>query len=73
MGELVDDVEPAVLAAIMRTILDEVVRPDVRFASLGVDVPAPEQRTPNALKQLVESEFNKWLPLVQSAQNSAKK
>ncbi len=29
MGELVDDVEPAVLAAIMRTILDEVVRPDV--------------------------------------------
>jgi hypothetical protein len=29
MGELIDDIEHAVLAAIMGAVLDEVVRPDV--------------------------------------------
>src|SRR5262249_38753518 len=40
-----------------------------RLSALGVDVPSPEQRTPVALKDLIDSEFNKWLPLLQSAEN----
>jgi putative tricarboxylic transport membrane protein len=43
-----------------------------RLSALGVDVPSPEQRTPVALKDLINSEFNKWLPLIQSAENVAK-
>src|SRR5262249_23584080 len=43
-----------------------------RLSALGVDVPSPEQRTPVALKDLIDSEFNKWLPLLQSAENAAK-
>jgi tripartite-type tricarboxylate transporter receptor subunit TctC len=42
-----------------------------RLTGLGVDVPPPEQRTPGALDRLVNSEFDKWLPLVQSADHSA--
>jgi tripartite-type tricarboxylate transporter receptor subunit TctC len=43
-----------------------------RFADLGVEVPSPEQRSPRALEALVNSEFEKWLPLIQSAEAPAK-
>jgi len=58
-------------AALQKALEDDAVVK--RFASLGVDVPPPEQRAPDALKRLVSSEFEKWMPLIQSAQNSAKK
>jgi tripartite-type tricarboxylate transporter receptor subunit TctC len=41
-----------------------------RFSSLGVDVPSPEQRTPSALDDLIDFEFNKWLRLIQSASSA---
>jgi tripartite-type tricarboxylate transporter receptor subunit TctC len=41
-----------------------------RFSSLGVDVPSPKQRTPSALDDLIDFEFNKWLPLIQSASSA---
>jgi tripartite-type tricarboxylate transporter receptor subunit TctC len=43
-----------------------------RFAELGVEVPPPEQRSSSALEALVNSEFEKWLPLIQSAEAPAK-
>ncbi len=39
-----------------------------RLTTLGVDIPAPEQRTPQALEELVKAEFKKWIPLIQSAE-----
>lgn len=58
-------------AALQKALDDDAVIK--RFAGLGVDVPPPDQRAPDALKQLIDSEFDKWLPLIQSAQNSASK
>jgi len=55
-------------ATLQETLADAAVVQ--RLSSLGVDVPSPEQRTPSALEDLVGFEFNKWLPLIQSA-NSA--
>jgi len=43
-----------------------------RLAALGVELPAPEQRTPSALRDLINSELGKWLPLIQSAENAAR-
>jgi tripartite-type tricarboxylate transporter receptor subunit TctC len=43
-----------------------------RLSALGVDIPSPEQRTPGALRDLINAELNKWLPLIQSAKNVAK-
>ncbi len=51
-------------AALQRSFSDDaVVR---RMNTIGLDVPTPEQRTPQALDQLVKSEFEKWLPLIQA-------
>lgn len=58
-------------AALQKALADDAVMK--RFAGLGVDVPPPEQRSPDALKQLIDSEFDKWLPLIQSAERSANK
>ena len=43
-----------------------------RFADLGVEIPPPDQRSSSALEALVNSEFEKWLPLIQSAEAPAK-
>jgi tripartite-type tricarboxylate transporter receptor subunit TctC len=43
-----------------------------RLSALGVETPPPEQRSPDALSDLINSEFDKWLPLIRSAENSAK-
>ena len=45
MGELIDDVEHAVLASVMRTVLNEVVGPDV-VGSLGPQADARAVRKP---------------------------
>jgi hypothetical protein len=38
-----------------------------RLADLGADLPAPGERTPQALGTLVRSEIDKWVPLIQAA------
>ena len=52
-------------AAVQKAMQD----PDVakRLAQIGADVPPPEQRTPQALGQLVSAEIDKWVPLIKAA------
>ncbi len=38
-----------------------------RMAQLGSDLPAPAERTPQALGKLVSSEIAKWVPLIRAA------
>ena len=38
-----------------------------RLAEIGADLPAPDQRSPQALGQLVKSEVDKWVPLIKAA------
>jgi tripartite-type tricarboxylate transporter receptor subunit TctC len=38
-----------------------------RMADIGADLPAPAQRTPQALAELVRSEIDKWVPLIRKA------
>jgi tripartite-type tricarboxylate transporter receptor subunit TctC len=40
---------------------------DKRFAEIGADLPPPDQRSPEALRQLVNSEIDKWVPLIKEA------
>jgi tripartite-type tricarboxylate transporter receptor subunit TctC len=40
-----------------------------RMTSLRLDMPTPDQRSPQALGRLVNSEFDKWLPLIQQTTN----
>jgi tripartite-type tricarboxylate transporter receptor subunit TctC len=56
-------------AALQSALADDAVVK--RFADLGVDVPPPAQRTPHALERLIGSEFDKWLPLIRSADHPA--
>jgi tripartite-type tricarboxylate transporter receptor subunit TctC len=50
-------------AALQKAFADDAVVK--RMNTIGLDIPTPEQRTPQALDQLVKSEFEKWLPLIQ--------
>jgi tripartite-type tricarboxylate transporter receptor subunit TctC len=52
-------------AAAGKAMRDEVVAR--RLTDLGADLPAPERRTPQALKNLVRNEIEKWVPLIQSS------
>ena len=38
-----------------------------RMEQIGSDLPAPEERTPQALASLVRSEIAKWVPLIRAA------
>ncbi len=38
-----------------------------RLAQIGADLPPPDQRTPEALGQLVNAEIDKWVPLIKAA------
>ena len=38
-----------------------------RFAEIGADLPPPDQRSPEALRQLVNGEIDKWVPLIKEA------
>jgi tripartite-type tricarboxylate transporter receptor subunit TctC len=40
---------------------------DKRFAEIGADLPAPDQRSPEALRRLVNAEVDKWVPLIKEA------
>lgn len=57
-------------AAVQKAMAD----PDVakRLAQIGADIPPTEQRTPQALGQLVSAEIDKWVPLIKTAGVTAK-
>jgi tripartite-type tricarboxylate transporter receptor subunit TctC len=57
-------------AAVARAFTDATIQ--TRLSALGVDVPSPEERTPGALENLVNAEFDKWLPLIQAAEQTSK-
>jgi tripartite-type tricarboxylate transporter receptor subunit TctC len=38
-----------------------------RLADIGADIPPPARRSPDALRQLVDSEIDKWVPLIKEA------
>ena len=50
-------------AALQKTFADDAFVK--RMNAIGLDVPTSDQRTPQALDQLIKSEFEKWLPLIQ--------
>jgi tripartite-type tricarboxylate transporter receptor subunit TctC len=52
-------------AALDKAMRDETVAK--RLADLGADLPAAGERTPQALGNLVRSEIDKWVPLIQAA------
>jgi tripartite-type tricarboxylate transporter receptor subunit TctC len=52
-------------AALDKAMRDETVAK--RLADLGADVPAPAERTPDALGKLVRSEIDRWVPLIRAA------
>jgi putative tricarboxylic transport membrane protein len=51
--------------AVQKAMQDPVVAK--RLAEIGADIPPPEQRSPQALGQLVNAEIDKWVPLIQAA------
>ena len=63
------DTPPAIIqklnAAFVRAFGDSMIL--ARLSTLGVEVPSPDERTPGALKDLISSEFDRWLPLIQTA------
>ena len=52
-------------AAAREAMADPAVR--ARLADLGVDIPPPEQQTPEALGVLQKSEIEKWWPIIKTA------
>ena len=42
-----------------------------RLAQIGADLPPPDQRTPDALGRLVNTEIDKWVPLIKAADVTA--
>jgi tripartite-type tricarboxylate transporter receptor subunit TctC len=61
---------PKAIVERMNAALDKAMRDETigkRLAELGADLPAPDDRTPQALGKLVRDEVDKWVPLIQSA------
>jgi tripartite-type tricarboxylate transporter receptor subunit TctC len=52
-------------AAIDKAMRDETIAK--RLSELGAELPAPSQRTPQALGNLVRAEIDKWAPLIEAA------
>ena len=52
-------------AAVDKAMRDEAIAK--RLADLGADLPPPDGRTPQALGNLVRTEIDKWVPLIQTA------
>jgi len=54
----------------INTAVDQAMRDESvikRMAQLGADLPPPGERTPQALGNLVRSEIDKWVPLIQAS------
>jgi tripartite-type tricarboxylate transporter receptor subunit TctC len=58
-------------AAVDKAMQDESVIK--RMAQLGADLPAPGERTPQALGNLVRSEIDKWVPLIRASADVTEK
>jgi len=52
-------------AAVTAALADRAV--GSRFADLGVEVPPPEQQTPEALAAFQKAEIEKWWPIIKAA------
>jgi tripartite-type tricarboxylate transporter receptor subunit TctC len=52
-------------AAVQKAMEDPTVAK--RLAEIGADVPPPDQRSPDALRHLVNAEIDKWVPLIKAA------
>ena len=52
-------------AAVQKAMEDPAIAK--RLAEIGADIPPPEQRSPEALRQLVNAEIDKWVPLIKAA------
>jgi len=52
-------------AAVQKAMQDPAIAK--RLADIGADLPAPDQRSPQALGHLVSSEIDKWVPLIRAA------
>jgi tripartite-type tricarboxylate transporter receptor subunit TctC len=52
-------------SAVQKAMADPVIAK--RLAEIGADIPPPEQRSPQALGQLVNAEVDKWVPLIKDA------
>ena len=64
----------AIVARINGAVQKAMQDPDVakKLAGIGADVPPPDQRSPQALGQLVSAEIDKWVPLIKAAGVTAK-
>jgi len=58
-----------IVARINGAVIKAMDDPEIqkRFVEIGADLPAPDQRSPGALRQLVNSEVDKWVPLIKEA------
>ena len=58
-----------IVARINGAVIKAMDDPEIqkRFVEIGADLPAPDQRSPGALRQLVKSEVDKWVPLTKEA------
>ena len=52
-------------SAIVSALADPVVRQ--RIADIGMECPAREQQTPEALRALQQAEIDKWWPIIKAA------
>ena len=52
-------------AAVQKAMADPLVAK--RLAEIGADIPPPDQRSPEALRHLVNAEVDKWVPLIKAA------
>jgi tripartite-type tricarboxylate transporter receptor subunit TctC len=56
-------------AAVQKAMQDPAVAK--RLSEIGADIPPPDRRSPEALGRLVNSEVDKWVPLIKAAGVSA--
>jgi tripartite-type tricarboxylate transporter receptor subunit TctC len=58
-----------IVARINGAVVNAMSKPEIqkRFVEIGADIPAPDERSPAALRQLVNSEVDKWVPLIKEA------
>ena len=58
-----------VIAKLSRAAMGAMADPDMqkRFADLSLEVPPPEQQTPEALATLQRAEIQKWWPIIKAA------
>jgi tripartite-type tricarboxylate transporter receptor subunit TctC len=61
---------PAVIVARLNAAVQKAMQDpatEKRLAQIGADLPPPDQRSPQALGELVKSEIAKWVPLIKAA------